>query len=136
MLENTYSDGMAKVIYDVIKLQMVAHESPHSPWIMMRNEAGKGFHHAYCFTSNEEGWNVLSTKDIEECFNIFTNKMMFLSNEWRRKQMSQDSSPETLESAIASMAHMNHIGKGNNTSLESERKKIHGVLGNLLELSH
>lgn len=134
MLENTYADGMAKVIYDVIKLQMVAHESAYSPWIAMRNEAGKGFHHMYCFTSSTEGWNVLSAKNIEECFNIFTRNMMFLSNEWRRRQTSENSSPEAVESAIAAMAHMNHIGKGNHSSLESERKKILGALGNLLEL--
>ncbi len=136
MLQNTYSDGMAKVIYDVIKLQMVAHESSASPWVTVgfMNPNGKTTSISYHFVSEEEGWKPLSSKNIDDCFNIFTKEMMYLSNQWRRKQMEEDTSPDVLERAMTSMAHMNHIGRGNNTSLEGERKKILAILVDLLEM--
>lgn len=138
MIENTYSDGMAKVIYDVIKHQVATNESENAPIVslMISSSTGKSISRAmYQYSGKDIGWKPLLSKDIEDCLNIFTRNMMFISNEWRRKQLEEDSSPNTFERTMNLMAHMNHIGHSRGTSLEGERKKIVAKVMELIEIN-
>lgn len=138
MIENTYSDGMAKVIYDVIKHQAATNESEIAPIVslMISSSTGKSISRAmYQYSGKDIGWKPLLAKDIEDCLNIFTRNMMFISNEWRRKQIEEDSSPDTFERTMNLMAHMNHIGHSRGTSLEGERKKIVAKVMELIEIA-
>lgn len=137
MLNGSYADSMTRVIYDVLQLQKVAHDSPYLPWISVitSNTSTKMTRTSFQYKSEEEGWQFLSNKEIENCFNIITREMMLVSNRWRHKQLEDNSSDDNFERVMASMAKMNHVGKGNSSSLETERKKILNSLQELLEVS-
>jgi len=147
MIQDSYADGMAKVVYDVLKQQAANHDSACMPVVSLMTSCSNGKYNRalYQFVADvTEGgemniasatWKPLLAKDIEDCLNIFTRNMMFMSNEWRRKQMMDDMSPESLDRTMELVSHMNHIGRGRNSSLEGERKKIVAKLMELVEIN-
>ena len=146
MIHESYADGMAKVVYDVLKQQTANHDSACMPVVSLMTSCSNGKYNRalYQFVADvtkggevniaSATWKPLLAKDVEDCLNIFTRNMMFMSNEWRRKQMMDDMSPESLSRTMEMVSHMNHIGRGRNSSLEGERKKIVAKLMELIEI--